>query len=82
MGRKGNVMKIEVVVNEELKFVDKSFEGLATDLEDEVCLLTDEHIVYFGVTTKGGSFAVLKSEKFVDYGPFTQFNGTVTLEND
>jgi len=73
-------MKATIENSAEEPFVDNTFVGLATDFEDEICMLTDNYIVYFGATGED-AYVVPKSERFNAYGPFTVFNGSLTLEN-
>lgn len=78
-------MKSTIVENAR-SIIDSRFEGLAEDKDGGIWLFTnaDSAVIVFVRDTKNADIGYIrnKSNAIELYGPFTKFNGTVTLEND
>jgi len=56
--------------------IEIDYTGLATDRDDDVWILTEDHCVCFSEYP----FSICRSD-IDDYGPFTPYHGQVVLEN-
>lgn len=69
---------MKIIVNDaECVEVDENFVGLAVDEEGCICYFSRTHVTWFE-----DGWTCLKEEALSREGPFTKFNGSVTLEND
>jgi len=75
-------MKINVLDFSPEVEVDENFKGLCVDCEGDIWLFGQHYGIVVSNKTSSQFVSDSKEEAISNVGPFTVFNGLITLEND